>query len=156
MRVAACDYSAIFAMTNNDETRFEGAWHPTSFNETASAAVLRTQPASLTSIGDGLSSTILLFEQAAKPDAYDRQRNLLSPSNFQYLGEGPWATAEYGTVFEYQVNESNTDGLYGFHAVANIALCDGSVHGLTNEVESAVVAALLSRNGREIIDANDW
>jgi len=36
--------------------------------------------------------------------------------------------------------------------VANIALCDGSVHALASDV----VAALLSRNGREIIDANDW
>ena len=75
LSVAACDYSAIFAVNTDAGTRSEGAWHPQSFNETTSAAVLRTQPASLASIGDGLSSTILLFEQAAKPAVYDRQRN---------------------------------------------------------------------------------
>jgi len=162
LRVAACDYSAIFEMITDAETRRETraecAWHPSSFNETTLAAVLRTQPASLTSIKDGLSSTILLFEQAAKPAVYDRQRNNVQnpPQSFQFFGEGPWATAEFGTVFEYQVNEWNTDGLYGFHVVANIALCDGTVHALSNEVQSTLVAALLSRNGREIIDANDW
>ena len=159
LRVAACDYSAIFEkITNVDtprETRFEGAWHP-GFNETISAAVLRTQPANLASIGDGLSNTILLFEQAAKPLVYNRRRVLQNPTSFQFLAEGPWATAEFGTVFEFQVNEWNTDGLYGFHYVANIALCDGSVHALANDVEGTVVAALLSRNGREIINAGDW
>jgi len=153
--VAACDYSATFdayASGTLGNVRSEGAWFPPG---TTSAEVLRTKPASLTSISDGLSSTILLIEQAAKPDIYDRQRNVQTQNPWR-RAEGPWATAEYGTVYEYQVNEWNTDGLYGFHVVANIALCDGSVHGLTNEVESAVVAALLSRNGREIIDANDW
>lgn len=156
LRVAACDYSAVFELVNENETLSEGAWHPPSFDGAISAALLRTQPASLAGYGDGLSNTILLFEQAAKPLVYDRQRKLQNPSSIQYLPEGPWATAEVGTVFEYQVNEWNTDGLYAFHDVANIALCDGSVHALASDVESEVVAALLTRNGREIIDASDW
>ena len=156
IKVAANDYSAIFDMTTADETSFAGAWHPLEepdFN--LATAVRRTRAASLTSIRDGLSSTIMLFEQAAKPAEYDRQRNVLV-RNSLWHSEGPWATAEYGEVHEFQVNESNTDGLYGFHVVANIGLCDGSVHGLGANVEGAVVAALLSRNGREIIDASDW
>ena len=162
LSVAACDYSAIFEstfveLTAEDEVEvvLAGAWHPPGQADFNSTAVLRTQRASLTSIGDGLSSTILLFEQAAKPVEYDRRRNVVVPSSTMEA-EGPWATAESGTVFELQVNETNLDGLYGFHVVANIALCDGSVHGLGAEVERAVVSALLSRNGREIIDAGDW
>lgn len=164
LRVAACDYSAIFAMITDAEIRSEGAWHPPSFNETTSAAALRTRPASLTSIRDGLSSTILIFEQAAKPAVYDRQRKNVQnpppttiPDQFaSTFAEGPWVTAESGTVSADQVNEWNTDGLYGFHVVANIVLCDGSVHSLESDAQGSVVAALLSRNGREIIDAHDW
>jgi len=160
LRVAACDYSAIFESTEaqgipDDEVLLAGAWHPPSQPDFTDSAVLRTQPASLTSIGDGLSSTVLLFEQAAKPTEYDGQRNI-RVRQFIWDAEGPWATSESGTVFELLVNETNLDGLYGFHVAANIALCDGSVHGLGAEVERAVVAALLTRNGREIIDASDW
>ena len=158
LRVAACDYSAIFAITTDVGSRSEGAWHPSGSNET-SAAILRSQPAKLASIGDGLSSTVLLFEQAAKPFVYDRQRILQTPGSsvpFQFFIEGPWATGESGVVSENQVNEWNADGLYGFHVVAHIALCDGSVHGLASGIDGSVVAALLSRNGREIIDASDW
>ncbi len=161
LRLAACDYSAIFTTTTDIETRSEGAWHPSSSNET-SAEVLRTQPAKLASIGDGFSNTVLLFEQAAKPVAYDRQGEVdigsINPdlAFLPLFPEGPWATAELGTVSVNQVNEWNTFGPYGFHVVANIVLCDGSVHALAEDVEGSVVAALLSRNGREIIDANDW
>lgn len=159
LRVAACDYSAIFETRGEDEEDLRdllaAAWHPPSEPDFGMGAVLRTQPASLTSIGDGLSSTILLFEQAAKPAEYDRQRNVrIRP--IPRDAEGPWATSESGSVFEYQVNESNIDGLYGFHVVTHIALCDGSVHGLRAETEEAIVAALITRNGREIFDANDW
>ncbi len=157
LRLAACDYSAIFTTTTDLETQSEGAWHPSGSNET-STAVLRTQPGKLASIGDGFSSTVLLFEQAAKPVAYDRQR-IPQPQGtigFDFFTEGPWATAELGTVSENRVNEWSTSGLYGFHVVANIVLCDGSVHALADDIEGSVVAALLSRNGREIIDANDW
>ncbi len=97
----------------------------------------------------------MLFEQAAKPDRYERQGAVETLTTLHRF-EGPWATAENGTVYEFQVNKSNTDGLFGFHFVANIALCDGSVHALANDVQGTVVAALLTRNGREIIDANDW
>ena len=158
LRLAACDYSAIFTTTTDAGAQSEGAWSPSSSNET-SVAVLRSQPAKLASIGDGLSATILLFEQAGKPSVFGGQPDLPSPpasDSFQFFTEGPWATGEFGVVSENQVNEWNADGLFGFHVVAHITLCDGSVHGLASDVDGRVVAALLSRNGREIIDANDW
>ena len=160
LRVAACDYSAIFTTTTDAGARSEGAWFPASSNET-SAAVLRSQPAKLASIGDGLSATILLFEQAGKPAVFDSEFSPVLDSEtafepFQFFTEGPWATGESGIVSENRVNEWNADGLFGFHVVAHVALCDGSVHALASDVDGRVVAALLSRNGREIIDANDW
>ena len=155
LQVAACDYSAIFETAPTRNVAVPCAWHPPGLGEGISAPVLRTQPSSLTSIGDGLSSTILLFEQAAKPDVYDRQRSIRNTTILN-RSEGPWATVEQGIVFEYQINDSNVDGLYGFHVVSHIALCDASVHALATDVESSVVAALLTRNGREIIDASDW
>ena len=160
LKAAACDYSAIFTTTTDAEARSEGAWFPSGTNQT-SAAVLRSQPAKLASIGDGLSSTVLLFEQAGKPAVFDSEFAPVPDSEssfepFQFFTEGPWATGESGIVSENRVNEWNADGLFGFHVVAHVALCDGSVHGLASDVDGSVVAALLSRNGREIIDANDW
>ena len=160
LKAAACDYSAIFTTTTDAEARSEGAWFPSGTNQT-SAAVLRSQPAKLASIGDGLSSTVLLFEQAGKPAVFDSEFSAVPDSEtsfepFQFFAEGPWATGESGIVSENRVNEWNADGLFGFHVVAHVALCDGSVHGLASDVDGSVVAALLSRNGREIIDANDW
>ena len=158
LKAAACDYSAIFTTTTDTEARSEGAWFPSRSSE-ASTAVLRSQSAKLTSISDGLSSTVLLFEQAGKPTVFDREFSAVPDSSFgpfQFFTEGPWATGESGIVSENRVNEWNADGLFGFHVVAHVALCDGSVHGLASDVDGSVVAALLSRNGREIIDANDW
>lgn len=160
LRVAAGDYSAIFTTTTDTEARSEGAWFPSGTSE-ASAAVLRSQPAKLASVGDGLSATVLLFEQAGKPTVFDSEFAPVpdlgsSVTPFQFFTEGPWATGESGIVSENRVNEWNADGLFGFHVVAHVALCDGSVHALASDVDGSVVAALLSRNGREIIDANDW
>ena len=100
-----------------------------------------------------------MFEQAGKPSVFGGQPEVPLPpdlDSFQFFTEGPWATGEFGVVSENQVNEWNADGLFGFHVVAHIALCDGSVHGLASDVDGSVVAALLSRTGQEIIDANDW
>jgi hypothetical protein len=47
-----------------------------------------------------------------------------------------------------------------FHHVAPrleiVAMCDGSIHLFSTDMEVEVVTALLSRNGDEIINANDW
>ena len=102
LKAAACDYSAIFTTTTDAEARSEGVWFPSGTNQT-SAAVLRSQPANLASIGDGLSSTVLLFEQAGKPTVFDREFSAVPDSSFgpfQFFTEGPWATGESGIVSE--------------------------------------------------------
>lgn len=70
--------------------------------------------------------------------------------------EGAWVTAELSTLTAAGVNQDNRFGLYGFHAGANVAMCDGGALTLGADAEWTVVAALLSRDGQEIIDGGDW
>jgi prepilin-type processing-associated H-X9-DG protein len=50
------------------------------------------------------------------------------------------------------VNCSNVNGIYAFHAgVANVCLADGSVRSIRQSLSAQVVAALLTREGGEVI-----
>ena len=113
---------------------------------------IRTQPAYLRAIRDGLARTVLLIEQAGKPVKYNRLRQ----SKVVFPSEGAWATAEFSSIYAAGVNVDNLSGLYGFHAGANVAMGDGSIHLFTESMEMEVVTALLSREGDEIIDTSDW
>ena len=171
--VGACDYSAIHDVANSEtDIPLPGVWRSTSdatiqenemktvdnplgeenFNVDRIGPALRIQPGSFVSVLDGLSNTTLIVEQAGKPLRYGRNRkaeNVLPR-------EGAWATAEQSSFFAAGVNEDNQTGIYGFHAGAVTAQCDGSVHLFAVDMNSEVVTALLSRNGAEIIDDADW
>ena len=113
---------------------------------------IRTQPGSLTQVTDGLAQTVLIVEQAGKPDQFGpghRQR----PGAVQ---EGPWATAEYSSFLGSGVNQNNGADPYSFHSGAAAGYCDGSIQFWSPEICSEVLMALLSRDGHEVIDAADW
>ena len=99
-------------------------------------------------IRDGLSNTALIVEQAGKPSHYDRQRNIET--------ESPGATAERSSMYAPGINVDNQAGIYSFHVGAMVAMGDGSVHLFAPDMEVAVITALLSRNGDEIIGSDDW
>jgi hypothetical protein len=71
---------------------------------------------------------------------------------------GGWLSADSWVLFDSKrVNETNVVGIYSFHAGgANVGLADASVHFLDEGVSPAVIAALLSRDGGEAIDAKAW
>jgi prepilin-type processing-associated H-X9-DG protein len=162
---AADDYAAVFDVTLNGSSEvLSGAWRPPA--KSGRTPLLsgeevipdligpgrRARPNRLRTIADGLSKTILLAEQAGKPTRYDDMRTpqQVVPS------EGPWATGEMASYYASGVNRDNLSGPYGFHSGANVAFCDGSVLMLNTDVERVVLAALLTRDGDEIIDAGDW
>jgi len=166
----ACDYSAIHDVANQeDEDLLPAAWRskakgegegaedvaatPTSIEQDRYNPALRIEPGRLKMIGDGLSNTAMLVEQAGKPMQYDQAR---VAEVVDVPKEGAWATAEFSSFYASGVNRDNLTGLYGFHSGAVVAMCDGSVHLFAADMEVEVVTALLSRNGDEIIDADDW
>lgn len=116
-------------------------------------AEIRKIPSSLRRVRDGQSNTVLIVEQAGKPT---RKRPF---SHGEELGEipieGAWITSEYAS-FSAGINQDNHAGPYGFHNGATAAMCDGSVHFFSREMEPNVLGALLSRDGGEIVSTSDW
>ncbi|TWT76071.1 hypothetical protein Pla123a_28580 [Posidoniimonas polymericola] len=165
LALAAADYAACFEVTAApDATPQAGAWSPgcgvrdatqvpgVEIAPDAEGLRRRTERVPLRAIADGLSQTILLVEQAGKPSRFDGGGvpRPASPT------EGPWATAEMAAYYTTGVNLDNYSGPYGFHAGANVVMCDGAALTLGADAEWGVVAALMSRHGEEIIDDGDW
>lgn len=165
LQLAACDYAACYEVTTaGADEPLAGAWKSgeaasdeatipgSEVLPTAASLQQRTIAAPLRAVADGLSRTILLVEQAGKPDRF--KATGLVPSAAAI--EGPWATAEWGAFYAAGVNQDNHAGLFGFHAGANVAMCDGAAMTIGADAEWSVVAALMTRDGQEIIDRGDW
>ena len=167
LALGACDYSAVHDVANYEaDDPLPAAWHvrhadgaeglngapATDVRADRFSPQIRILRSPLQRIGDGLSLTALLVEQAGKPLKYDRARiaEVVIPK------EGAWATAEFSSFYAGGINVDNLSGVYGFHAGAAVAMCDGSVHLFAEQMELEVLTALLSRDGDEIIDAGDW
>jgi prepilin-type N-terminal cleavage/methylation domain-containing protein/prepilin-type processing-associated H-X9-DG protein len=125
----------------------------------------------ITDILDGSSNTILMAEDAGRQDVYARRRLFLSgePAIAVNLNGG-WP--DYNTAFQVHgfsndglvqeggccvVNCNNVGEVYAFHTGgANILLGDGSVHFLRESVAPGVLAALISRDGGEVVSGADF
>ncbi|MGD9636014.1 MAG: DUF1559 domain-containing protein [Pirellulales bacterium] len=167
--MAACDYAGVFDVILGDEqSSLSGAWRspaaadggPLSgggeVNQDQLGPERRARPNRLRTVTDGLSKTVLLAEQAGKPTYNSTLRQSAGTDKATLLNEGPWGTAEMAAYYSAGVNQDNLAGPFGFHHGANVALCDGSVLLLNDAIEFAVLSAMLSRDGQEIIDSGDW
>jgi prepilin-type processing-associated H-X9-DG protein len=109
------------------------------------------QNAKLRMITDGLSRTIMVFEQAGMPD----RRNMFNLQMHDCGSfKGPWAfladtrVVHDGTpVYEsHFINWDNCFGLYSFHpGGAHVSRFDGSVTFLAEDTATDVVGAMLLR-----------
>src|SRR5207302_9755345 len=55
------------------------------------------------------------------------------------------------------VNCSNRSNIYGFHpGGANVLYADGSGHFLPNNINLGILGALVTRSGRELVNAGDF
>jgi len=119
-------------------------------------------------ITDGLSNTFFMVEDAGKPDLYRVGRRVAGInaqdtiwSNYQNnigLSGASSATGEFTTSpsdGKCAINCTNDSEIYSFHAGgANLVMMDGSVRFLKQTTDIAVVAALLTKEGGEVIPAD--
>ena len=129
----------------------------------------------LSKITDGLSNTLLLIEQAGRPDLWrNRQRQEgsgqfgLSPN-----ARGAWAgwgsiafgaadadTGELpgrGDATDCSVNCNNWFGIYGFHdGGANVLFCDGSVRFIGTQLDPLTFAYLTIRDDGRLVARGDY
>ena len=117
--------------------------------------------ARLRDLSDGQSSTILVAERAGRPDWYRRDQPVDAypydnPSQGMDHHQAAWgiSTHFWWLVFGHEqgINESNSNGIYSFHARgANVGLADGSVRFLPEAIDQAVLNALVTRAEGDVV-----
>jgi prepilin-type N-terminal cleavage/methylation domain-containing protein len=162
--VAASDYVAVYEVRLSSRSfPARGAWNgvvdaaldeaaPDMVDSDVRSPGNRRIPALRAAIRDGLSNTVLIVEQAGKPTSYRR----VGPPTSQEASEGAWATAEFSSFHGEGVNRDNSKDPYAFHNVVHVVLCDATVHAWTEDIAPEVMRALMTADGREIIEPGDW
>lgn len=129
-------------------------------------ALVRLTSQPFAAITDGTSNTLLLVENAGRPDWYVRgkkQPGLPGSTSSSFHWVGGWASYNSFWARGYSgdgmtsfgpcaVNCNNDLGVYAFHpAGANILLCDGSVTFLSGSVDLFTFYALATRADGEVV-----
>ena len=155
--------------SKTDVAAWSGSHHLDETRDRKDANLMRSQPAKLAWITDGLSKTVLLQEQAGRPiwihgghpgsgkDARGTSWGTWMLGQGGHEGEqaNPKLIYSDGTVpsagIRNQVmNHANDFEIYSFHPTgSNFAMCDGSVRFLTEDTEYSVVYALFTRSGND-------
>jgi prepilin-type processing-associated H-X9-DG protein len=113
------------------------------------------QPASLREVTDGRAQTILLAEHSGHP-TYHTRAGIAPQQPFPVIGA--WFCFDWHWINPpFAVNEANYGGPFAFHpGGAQVAMCDGSVHFLSEGISAQTLVALVSRAGGEPVDPKDW
>jgi prepilin-type N-terminal cleavage/methylation domain-containing protein/prepilin-type processing-associated H-X9-DG protein len=118
-------------------------------------------------ITDGTSNTIMLVEDAGRPQLWRGGRAI--PGLDQAVQGGPWEAYFSGFVVRGSddkglnspgpcaINCTNNREVYSFHpGGANAVFADGSVHFLRESMSIQILAALVTRAGGEIVSDGDF
>jgi prepilin-type N-terminal cleavage/methylation domain-containing protein/prepilin-type processing-associated H-X9-DG protein len=129
-------------------------------------ALVKDQRTRITEITDGTSNTILVAEDAGRPDLYITGGVKGDPSIAGWK-EGGWA--DPGAPFSIDgsdtngsvpgscaMNCSNNSEVYSFHNGGALFLfADGSVHFISSSLDLCTLAALVTRAGSEQVNTGD-
>ena len=121
----------------------------------------------LSDITDGLSNTLLVTEQAGRPNFYilgKQQASNTGMSNYAWWG--PWASYQVFQFWQFgsdgitkdgaggpcTINCNNSQGVYSFHTGGAVAVyADGSVHFMQQSMSPTTLFALVTCNGGEVL-----
>jgi prepilin-type N-terminal cleavage/methylation domain-containing protein/prepilin-type processing-associated H-X9-DG protein len=138
-----------------------GPWGEPTY-DVANGAALRYRKARLADVTDGLSHTLLIAERAGRPDLYIRGEPVYpypytNPNRSTDHHQAAWGLSTHFWWLvchaDQSVNQTNSTGIFSFHpGGANIAFGDGSVRFLTDTTAPAILKALATRSGSEVVD----
>jgi prepilin-type N-terminal cleavage/methylation domain-containing protein/prepilin-type processing-associated H-X9-DG protein len=164
---AACgDYSAFNAVKDFVAINLLGVFPPPTDQDDIRiiGAMRRNQPSKLVDIKDGTSSTILLAEDAGRPNFYIYGGAPGDPASPCYAAkQGGWADANGPFSLDGSerdgcvpgnctMNCSNNSEVYAFHqGGANFVFADGSVHFIRDTISLTTLAQLITRAGGEVV-----
>ena len=110
-------------------------------------------------VTDGLSNTMLLQERCGGPDRY-LSGGRIDNSETYGIGNLSWLGAQLlGTYIgdRASVNEDIMESVYSFHpGGAQISMCDGSVHFVSESARPSVIVELATKDGGEVINDREW
>ena len=161
LRYGLCDYSPVYDVDPN--LIATGLLLPWTGDPLGVMSVRRG--ARIADITDGTSNTLLMVEVAGRPQRWKKGKRSGSvqacgwaaangniPINLDgWLddGSGPWGPCG--------VNCDNVHEIYGFHTGgASVVFADGSVKFLRSTVKITTLAALVTRNGGEVLNPDDY
>jgi hypothetical protein len=125
-------------------------------------------------VTDGLSNTIMVSEDAGRPNFYINGQQMQYGVSYPWYRNGTPPTesnegsgagwADYGSEFftdgdgsNQHTNWSSNNEVYSFHpGGANHVFADGSVHFIKASVSPKVFVALISFNGGEVISSDGY
>ena len=144
----------------------------TAYSQNTETAMLDNRFRALAEITDGTSCTLLVTEQAGRPDWYIKGAKQLTTTTApnsvtttingtQYSQSNPawwgcWASYQVASFWTYSddgvtkngnncINMNNSQGVYSFHrGGANAVFCDGSVHFLGEGIVPGVFGAIMT------------
>jgi prepilin-type processing-associated H-X9-DG protein len=175
VKAGACDY-----ISSNGTLMARGGY---GINANTADAMIGNQRQPMTDndflpnskITDGTSCTILLIEQAGRPNVWRNGKKKDSKDMFGMSpnARGSWArwgsiafgpssattgeTSGNGDATDCTVNCNNSFGIYAFHTEgANILLCDGSVRFVSPKLDPLTFIYLSIRDDGHLIDPNDY
>jgi prepilin-type N-terminal cleavage/methylation domain-containing protein/prepilin-type processing-associated H-X9-DG protein len=161
-----------YAVAKNISSNFNAA-SALNVGDTSGAMGNKSQPRRIAAISDGTSNSLFLVEDAGRPAIYVKGRSFGDPLVTPPPGYKPFlnnsAWADYNTAVSLHgydstgtvidgglcvINCNNYNSLYSFHATgANVLRADGSVVLLSQSTSAAVVGALFTANGGEVVPA---
>lgn len=119
---------------------------------------MQRAPCRVKDITDGTSKTMMIAEDAGRPDRYTDGR--LGDQNGKIAtvpaGTG-WADPDSGFTLATQpvINRHNDGEIFAFHTGgAQACFADGSTRFLSSSIETAVGVALITRAGSETVDTS--
>jgi prepilin-type N-terminal cleavage/methylation domain-containing protein/prepilin-type processing-associated H-X9-DG protein len=166
---AACgDYGAL---GNVDPALFTQGYIDEQLPPAPNGVLVTGVSTPISKITDGTSQTIMVGEIAGRPDYLVTGRRVISPDdpNFSPVYGAGWADWDNGFQLHgampdglgspgpCAINCTNNKGFFSFHpGGAHALMADGSVHFLHEGLDIKVAAALVTRNGGEVIPGDAY